>query len=114
VPGTSGARRELTFYVYQLQVDNRTSTLQNANVADLETVMAQLHAKVGEQYGNHAAGVLTTRIRRIRLTMKTTWNLFGAYGRQFGPYVEFDRHGRCAVPGCTGSGRSSASPWAAS
>jgi hypothetical protein len=100
VPGTSGARRELTFYVYRLQVDNRTGTLQNGSFADLETVMARLHAEVGEQRGEHAASVLSVRIHRLRLTMKTTWSLFGAYGRQFGPYVEFDRHGRCVVPEC--------------
>lgn len=99
-PGTSGGRRELTFYVYRLQGQNSTEPAQNVNVMDLATAMAKLHARVGDWSGDIAPHLLSTRIQRLRLTTKTTWSFFEAHRRQFGPYVEFDSRSRCVNPEC--------------
>jgi hypothetical protein len=93
--GGSGPEKRV-LYMYRAQ-DDTNHPIENMDVADLPGVLWYLHNEVvttcPRKYN-------VTRIRRFRVTLQNTFQLFsGQSGAQWGPYVAFDM-GRCTVPNC--------------
>jgi len=87
--------KELTFYMYRA-TGEFAPPLENVNAADLAGVMLYLHREV----------VATTprkfgidRIRRYRVTVKNTLELFNVHHSSLGPYLAFEG-GQCTSPLC--------------
>jgi len=87
--------KEHTFYVYRAQ-DENTYAPENINAASIAGVLYYLHHEVvitcPRKFG-------ITRIRRLKVTVRNTCDLYKAKKTQFGPYVPFDS-GKCTIPGC--------------
>mmetsp|Transcript_19971 Transcript_19971/g.54432 ORF Transcript_19971/g.54432 Transcript_19971/m.54432 type:complete len:779 (-) Transcript_19971:324-2660(-) len=93
-PETCGTKK-YTFYVYRAQ-DESTYKDQNVNAANLAGVLWYLHHEVVMECPRKFG---ITRIRRLKVTMQNTCDLYKETKTQFGPYVAFDS-GRCGVDGC--------------
>jgi len=88
----------MTFYMYRAMGDVVNYSLANVNAADLAGVMWYLHNEIVPTMAiNRKYNI--TRIWRLKVTMKTTWEYFNVHRRQFGGFVAFD-NGLCTVPRC--------------
>jgi len=93
--GKTCQNKEHTFYLYRAQ-NNDEYTFENVNAASLPGVLWYIHHEVvitcPRKFG-------ITRIRRLKVTVKNTCDLYKAKKTQFGPYVPFDS-GKCTTDGC--------------
>jgi len=87
--------KEHTFYLYRAQSESDYPD-ENINAASLAGVLWYLHHEVvivcPRKFG-------ITRLRRLKVTMRNTCELYKDKQTQFGPYVPFDT-GRCTTPQC--------------
>jgi len=94
---TDGAamRKEVTFYMYRAS-NEASFPLESVNAADLSGVLWYLHREVvvstPRKYG-------IDRIRRFKVTVRNTQELFNVHHRTFGAFLAFDAS-RCTSPLC--------------
>jgi len=96
-PAKSGCgTKEFQFYLYRAQGNDHYKD-ENINAANLAGVLYYLHHEVvmmcPRKFG-------VTRIRRLKVTMRNTCDLYKDRTTQFGPYSAFDR-GACGTKDCS-------------
>jgi len=87
--------KELTFYMYRA-TGEFAPPLENVNAADLAGVMLYLHREV---VGTTPRKFGIDRIRRYRVTVRNTQELFNVHHSSLGPYLAFEE-GQCTSPLC--------------
>lgn len=86
-----------TFYVYRAQQAGKQKYKdQNINAANLAGVLWYLHHEVVMECPRKFG---IEKIRRMKVTMQNTCDLYNDTKTQFGPYSAFDT-GKCGVKGC--------------
>jgi len=90
-----GFQTKQAFYVYHDEADTDDG-FENINAGDLPGLLWHLHTKVvvtcPRKFG-------ITRVRRIKITMQNTYDLYNDSQTQFGPYLAF-WHQKCFTRGC--------------
>lgn len=94
-PSPPDAPPSISFYVYRAQSSARYQ-LENVNIADLPGVLWYLHHEVipATPRKYHI-----DRIRRYKLTLRTTQEFWNVHHTNFAPFFAYDG-GRCTTPSC--------------